>query len=383
MNHRHIFLQISILAIILVLHPECERNDFSWGTKIGNITYSGNVVFIGSEELASIGEVSASRVVFTTGSHVIEKITDKTILLMGVSDNLPYGSLRKVVSIQQNGSETIVNTKNASLAEAIKEGTVNLQEKLSEKDFSLKTKVDGVLIKGPSKSFDGLAVTLDDLEIFREGNSFAKLSGAIGVSPEVGIFIKVVSNKISEINYNTSLGKIDEVTVTSNGAFSGSNEIVTAEFVHSPIIIDSLVFVPEVTVKCGYEGSTSGAVSSGVRQDRDVTSSIFYHLSSWSKNPLSHTETYDYVNPQLTGSSNLQIYSGPEITIRLFGIPIQTLKLEGFYTLETQASGNSAWKLFIGSDGFNTARAEIFGLNEDFTSKVATDVTEIASSDRK
>ena len=90
---------------------------------------------------------------------------------MGASDMLPYGSLRKVVSMQANGSEMILNTTNASLNEAIKEGTVNLHRKLSEKDFRLKTKTDGVLVDGPSKSFDGLAVTLDNLEIFNSSNT--------------------------------------------------------------------------------------------------------------------------------------------------------------------------------------------------------------------
>lgn len=383
MNRKLNLLYTCFLLLTLMLFHRCERDEFSWGTKIGNITYSGNVIFIGSEEQQAINELTASRIVISANSHIIEKITDKSILVMGASDMLPYGSLRKVVSMQANGSEMILNTTNASLNEAIKEGTVNLHRKLSEKDFRLKTKTDGVLVDGPSKSFDGLAVTLDNLEIFNSGNTVAELSGAIGVSPEIGIAINIVSNRIKDINFNLTLSKIDEVTVTSNGAFSGNNEITGAEFIHSPIVIDSLVFVPEVAVKCGFEGSVSGVISSGVRQDRDITSSIFFHNSAWSQNPLDHTETYDFIKPQLGGTSSIQIFAGPEITIRLFGIAIETLKLEGFYSLETAAAGPSAWKLFIGSDGFNTAKAEMFGLKADFTAKVATETKEIANSDQK
>jgi hypothetical protein len=382
MNHKLNILYAGLLLLTLMLCHGCEREDFSWGTKIGKITYSGNVVFIGTDEQGSINEVTSSRVVISASSHVVEKITDNSILVMGVSDMLPYGALRKVVSIQTTGSEMILNTKNASLNEAIKEGTVNLRKKLSEKDFKLKSKTEGVLVNGPSKSFDGLAITLDNLEVFNDGNTLAGLSGAIGVSPEIEIAINIVSNRIKDINFNLSLTKIDEVTITSNGAFSGNNEITGAEFIHTPIIIDSLVFVPEVSVKCGFEGSVSGAISSGVRQDRDVTSSIFFHNSAWTENPVDHTESYDFLKPMLSGTSSIQIFSGPEITIRLFGIPIETLKLEGFYSLETETVSPSSWKLFIGSDGFFTARAEMFGLKSDFTAKVATETTEIASSDR-
>jgi hypothetical protein len=188
--------------------------------------------------------------IFSGMTGEIENITDRSILVVGVSEKTPYGLLRKVNGIQENGNDIIILTSDAVLSNAVKEGTIRFNRKLLEKDFTLKSKVEGVLVKGPDKSFDGLAVTLEDFEIFNDGTKRAVLNGAIGISPEIDITIDFRLNRIYDIKIATTLNKIDEITLSSDGAFSGSREIVAAEFVHSPIIIDSLVFVPEVVITC-------------------------------------------------------------------------------------------------------------------------------------
>jgi hypothetical protein len=381
--YRKYIVLASILIIIMIIPPGCERGEFNWGTKIGDITYSGNVVFLGSEELPLLKEVTDNRIVFSDNTGEIEKIADKSILVMGVSEKTPYGSLRKVNSIQKNGSEVAITTSDALLSDAIKEGTIKLHEKLLEKDFKLKSKVEGVLVKGPDKSFDGLAVTLDNLEVFKDGTILASLNGAIGISAEVDITIEIRFNEITKIDIITTLNKIDEVTVTSNGAFNGENEIVAAEFIHSPIIIDSLVFVPEVTILCGYNGTISCEVSSGVRQDRVITSKMNYRLSKWAEDPLVHTENFDFIKPLVTDNSNLEIFSGPEINLRLFGVPVQTVKATGFYTLQAEKTGSPLWRLFIGNNGHNTLKADILGLRENHTLNMNIQASEIGNANGK
>jgi hypothetical protein len=382
MNKKY-FVLASILIIIMIIPPGCERGEFNWGTKIGDITYSGNVVFLGSEELALLKEVTDNQIVFSDKTGEIENIADHSILVMGVSEKTPYGLLRKVNNIQNNGTDIVLTTSDALLSDAVKEGTIKLQEKLLEKDFKLKSKVGGVLVKGPDKSFDGLAVTLDNLEIFKNGTNIARLNGAIGISPEIDMTIEIRFNEITEIDIVTTLNKIDEVTVTSNGAFNGEQEIVAAEFIHSPIIIDSLVFVPEVTIFCGYNGTISCEVSSGVRQDRVITSKMNYQLSKWSEDPLDYTENFDFLKPVVTDNSDLEIFSGPEINLNLFGVPVQTVKATGFYSLEAEKTGSPLWKLFIGNDGYNTVKADNLGLKENHTLNMNIQASEIGNANSK
>lgn len=377
------FIPACVVIISCLLAQGCERDEFRWGTEVGNITYSGNVIFIGSVELGLLKEVTSERMIFSGRAGEIENITDRSILVVGVSEKTPYGLLRKVNGIQENGNDIIIITSDAVLSNAVKEGTIRFNRKLLEKDFTLKSKVEGVLVKGPDKSFDGLAVTLEDFEIFNDGTKRAVLNGAIGISPEIDITIDFRLNRIYDIKIATTLNKIDEITLSSDGAFSGSREIVAAEFVHSPIIIDSLVFVPEVVITCGFDGSVSCEVISGVRQDRVMTSNMNYMLSKWSEDPLIHSESIDFITPQVTDNSDMKIFSGPEINTRLFGIPLQTVKATGFHSLEAQKAGSPSWTLLVGTEGYNTINADILGLTDDYSSDMEIQASEIAAASDK
>ena len=365
--------------MIMILATGCKREVFIWGTRVGDLTYSEEVVLLGSEEIGLFSEVTANQIVFSASSAEIEKLTDLNIIVTGISEKTPYGLMRKVTGIQNTGTTVTVSTTDALLTDIIKEGNIHLQVKLLEKDFLLKSKMDGVLVTGPGKAFDGLAVTLENFELFRDGARLVTLNGAIGISPEIELTIKIKANQINEINLVTTLNKVDELTLSSNGAFSGGQRLVAAEFTHSPIIIDSLVFIPEVKIYCGFNGIVSGALISGVRQDRVITSELNYKNSSWSADPLINSEIHDFSAPQITENSDLKIYSGPEITLRLFGTPLQTIEASGFYSLEAQKTGSPLWRLFIGGEGQNSVKSDILGLGQDYSSNITIQESEIAN----
>lgn len=376
-------LCVSILIMIMSLFSGCKKEKFSWGQEVGDITYSGNAVILGDEELSLIKEITSNKIIFSNKSGMIEKITDVSILVMGISEKTPYGSLRKVNTIETDGTEVVVTTSDAKLTDAVKEGTIILQEKLLEKNFTLKSKVDGVVLKGPNKSFDGLTVTLDNFEIYRDGAIFSRLNGSVGISPIIDITIIIKSNSIKEISLISTITKIDEVTVTSNAAFSGGQEIIAAEFIHSPIIINSLVFVPEVKIICGFDGAISCEVTAGVRQDRTITSELKFKNSDWLENPLSHMEAFDFMKPQINDNSDIKIFSGPEINILLFGTPIQTLKSIGFFSLKAEKNSSPFWRLFIGNDGTNSIKADMMGTPADYISDISVQTSEIANGNSK
>lgn len=378
MQRKYILLA-GFLIMGMILAAGCKREEFIWGTRVGDLTYSEEVVLLGAVEIGLLSEVTATQIVFSASSAEIEKLTDLNIIVTGITEKTPYGLLRKVTGIKNNGTTVTVTTTDALLTDIIKEGNIHLQVKLLEKDFSLKSKMDGVLVSGPGKAFDGLAVTLENYELFRDGARLVTLNGAIGISPEIDLTIKIKANKINEINLVTTLNKIDELTISSNGAFSGGQRLVAAEFIHSPIIIDSLVFIPEVKIYCGFNGIVSGAVTSGVRQDRVITSGLSFKNSNWSADPLINSESHDFSTPLITENSDLKIYSGPEITLRLFGTPLQTIEAAGYYSLEAQKTGSPLWRLFIGGEGQNSVESDILGLGVDYSSNITILESEIAN----
>lgn len=379
MRFRNI-LKLFFPALILISGSACNREDFIWGTRVGNLTYSDQVFFLGSEEMNLLSEVTDNELVFSLANGELANLSSQNYIVAGVSSITPFGLMRKITGIRNEETSFTLETTDAMLTEIVKGGVINLKVKLLEKNFSVKSKMDGVLVTGPGKAFDGLAVTLDHFELFRDGTRLAAVNGAIGISPEFDLTIKISSNRISEISVSTTLNKVDEIIVSSNGAFSSGQRLIAAEFVHSPITIDSLVFTPEVRIICGFSGIVSGAVTSGVRQDRVITSELIYGGSAWSASPLVASEVYDFSAPQITENSDLKVYSGPEITLNLFGKPLQIIESTGYYLLDVEKSGSPMWRLQIGAEGYNSIKSEILGLGADYSSDIVIQEEEIANT---
>jgi hypothetical protein len=354
-----------ILLIALLLSAGCKREEFSWGQKIGDLTFSGNVVFLGSEELSLISEVADDRISFYGETEKLGSVSDMSILVLGVSEKTPYGLLRKVRSVEKIDHNLIILTSDASLTDAVKDGTIQFKGKLLERDFSLLSKRDGVLVKSSSKSFDGLAVTLDSLEVWREGASSALLGGSVGISPEVEITIKISSNRITQVSVSTVLDKIDELNFRSVGTITGATDIIAADFIHTPVVIDSLVFVPYIRILCGMNVRVAGSISSGFRQDRVISSGSNFQGSAWTESPIVQSINYDFSKPEVTDSASVKVFSGPEISILLFGVPVQVIRSTGYVTLEAKNEVSLSWSLSAGNSGFSTVKADMLGLGED------------------
>ena len=138
--------------MVMILATGCKRDDFIWGTRVGDLTYAEEVVLLGAEEIGLLSEVTANQIVFSASSIEIEKLTDLNIIVTGITEKTPYGLLRKITGIESTGTTVTVSTTDALLTDIIKEGNIHLQIKLLEKNFSLKSKMDGVLVSGPGKS---------------------------------------------------------------------------------------------------------------------------------------------------------------------------------------------------------------------------------------
>jgi hypothetical protein len=118
-----------------------------------------------------------------------------------------------------------------------------------------------------------------------------------------------------------------------------------------------------------------------VRQDRVITSALVYGNTAWSVSPPVSSEVFDYSAPQITENSDLKVYSGPEITLNLFGKPFQIIESTGYYLLDAEKSGSPMWRLQIGSEGYNSVKSEIIGLGADYSTDIVIQEEEIANAD--
>ena len=172
---RKYILPACVLLMIWILMAGCRREEFIWGTKVGNIIYSEDVMLLGEEEFKVLSDVSENEIVFSGTTAELDKLKDLNYLVAGITEKTQFGLLRKITGVRNDGSEIILTTTDALLTDVVKEGVITLQIKLQEKNFTLKTKMDGVLVTGPNKTFEGLAVSLENFEMFRDGARIAIL----------------------------------------------------------------------------------------------------------------------------------------------------------------------------------------------------------------
>jgi hypothetical protein len=74
------------------------------------------------------------------------------------------------------------------------------------------------------------------------------------------------------------------------------------------------------------------------------------------------------------------VFSGPEILVRLFGVPVQSIQAAGFYSLESGNTIPPDWSLSIGCEGYNTCNADILGLRGDYSQNMTIEADEISSA---
>ncbi|NLK54694.1 MAG: hypothetical protein GX293_07520, partial [Bacteroidales bacterium] len=189
-------LLLLITAIFLISGSSC-REDFLWGTRVGDLTYSGEVKLLGAQEMSLLSEVTDNGMVFSASNAELAELNNQSIIVAGVSEITPSGLIRRVTGIRTEESSLILETAEATLTDVVKEGVITLKLKLLERNFSLRSRMDGVLVTGSGKAFEGLAVTLDNFELFRDGTRRAAVNGAIGIGPEIDLTIHISSSRIT------------------------------------------------------------------------------------------------------------------------------------------------------------------------------------------
>ena len=114
---------------------------------------------------------------FTSGEYT-ENLEVNDIMVDGVSSTFPYGFLRKVVSMNENGSTITVITQQATIAEAIEQGSLRLDSMpLKSSDIASIQLAEGFKINRQMEKSDFLAFDFY-FEHDIDGADYAKLKGS-------------------------------------------------------------------------------------------------------------------------------------------------------------------------------------------------------------
>lgn len=125
-----------------------------------------NVIVLNKEQTNILTLVEDDKLIFAEGDSTTNAIKIGDILVAGVSNTSPNGFLRKVTGVSINGNTILVETENAQLTDAIEQGSIRFEKKLTSGDFVGKqSSLNFDLSLGEDSPLSGY-VTIDPTLIF-------------------------------------------------------------------------------------------------------------------------------------------------------------------------------------------------------------------------
>ena len=309
-----IILPIILISAILILLAGCfgVPDDESTGyTPPGpepEIIIPETTNIIDEETESQLTSVSPDKsvITFAASTPQLEELIPGDILVMGVTEQTPYGLLRKVVNVikgGKNGSEFVVETEFASLEEAIEEGSFDFDITLTiddidksillpegvklltdrfESNYEFNYDIDEVLYEGdPSTDMDD--ITVDGYIDFDYHLKFT--ADFKGLELQNLLFKNTVESKV---DLNVTLGE----SVPLNNLIE-PNPITLWTIPFTPItfwiptpIPLPIVLTPKVNINLGVDGEIFTELTTGITITQQGTDALVagaeFHNGDWS-----------------------------------------------------------------------------------------------------
>ena len=151
--------------------------DFSAFITDADVSISENSVVLDDETTESLASVSSdnSTLTFDSSTSTLETLQQDDVVVIGVTDETPYGLLRKVTSITQEGDQVVVETTQAKLTDVIEQGTISASKTLTTNDINTSS--------ASAKTRKGVFLTAQP----KVKNARAA-AAAVGIDPDTELF---------------------------------------------------------------------------------------------------------------------------------------------------------------------------------------------------
>jgi hypothetical protein len=277
-----------------------------------------------------IREVDGDTFTFTATEETLSLKPDD-VIVGEPTDNAPEGFLRKVVNIRQEDDVVIVETKQASLVEAFKQGTFRFRKTLTTEDVVAQRSGGGMLLKSKPPSLQNPKITiplLDEVLAENDEGGQIKANGSIDVEPFIDLAIVIEGAQVKQISFFSA------ITRTTSLSLDATMDL--AEFESSPVELNPITFEPivfwysgipitikpELVISIGIKGSVSTGIKTSLEQDTIYRTLAHYSSSNnrWDKVWARDISQPVFTPPDLSLNANTTVFAKPEFALKLYGI---------------------------------------------------------------
>lgn len=305
-----------------------------------------------------------SQLVFSADTEMLADLAADDVLVTGVDEGkLPYGMLRRVVSIDRSGGNVTVQTEQATLTEAIERGSLRetftlsadmVAKRVSPADGSVTLKSGPAQQGGP-----GFVFAINDYELYdADGDPATRedrvwVEGNFSFAPTIDFEIDIDGFELETLVFEIGSEQQASIRVTA-GRQAIFDEVEVLETIELTPITFSIgpipvVLVPLIQLRVGVNGSVTADLTAGVQTDATVRIGFGYQNGSWG--PVSEfdpTASFDAPNFRDGARGTAKVWAGPRAELAAYGVAGVFGELRGFVQGDVDSAADPWWTLSAG-----------------------------------
>ncbi len=246
------------------------------------------------------------------------------------------GILKKITEIKTDSAQTTATIVDASLNEAIEEGTASFDSAFAKMEIAkIENYGDGAYCKLAKPSDPNSPKTTFDIKIIlydKDGNNNTKgdqtrLHGQFHMDQTIRGELEIkawgVKRIMFEYEINQSLDLNCEIALANlSGNWQYNKEKPLAKITYTPMTAMAgpvpIIIIPVLELNAGIELNVGATVKTGITQSFNYTMGIEYANKSWT--PYNEINTdFSYKPAELEGNASVTAYIRPEFKFKIYG----------------------------------------------------------------
>ena len=313
-----------------------------------------------------------SVITFAQSTPQLEELKVGDIIIMGVTDQTPYGLLRKVTGINKGAtkySPVFFYLGFGTLEEAIQKGQWEYSQTLKPEDIEK----GFVFSEGIQPAREKISTSLDfeypiNEILYDQDNDPATTENNITATGYIAfdyqvtfdgeidghtlkhfIFENIIETD-SKLNISVGasvsiadLGDVADVTIGKPIPFTPVTVYIPTPI---PFVFIPLVFFPSIELKVGIEGKATIKLEAGITQTTKYTAGIEFTEGDWKNitDPLPKiVNTMELADPE--GTIHVTAHVGPQLNCKLYKAAGPYCNIFGYLDFDADISSNPWWDL--------------------------------------
>lgn len=306
---------------------------------------------------------------FSQGTQELDGLAPGDMMVGEANSTDPYGFLRKVVSVSNNGGQVIVETQPAAIEDAIQQGEISISSALVPSSTKQANFTEGVQPMTNPAATNKIFLQLNNVVLYDDDgntnttNDQINANGSVSLEPVLNFSLKVQDFQLKELYFTLTANQTAQLKIGSKLYVTAKAEKTLATYPMGPLFLTIGAFpvtiYPVLTIVAGIDGTISASVSTGVTQKLTETAGLSYANNNWSPiQQFSNKFTYDA--PALSSGLSIKGYTGAKLKILLYGSVGPDISLNAYLKLEANPLQTPWWKLYGGLEMPVGISVEIF-----------------------